>query len=487
MVRAATSAKSQDRLLALSVALLVGGIGFLFARSLYDNYDGFIMGEVARNILGHHSITVAIDPLKINTPYSSYGLGMSLLMIPTLALGRLVGAGAAAGIMATNAWLLGGLAAAVYAWCRLRECTRVSAYAIALAAALGGGLLPYASTGFGEIALGLAITIGLLGITATSRGLRWGPPVTGVAAGASALIRSDSLALVVPWLVLGAILVSPKRRETATRLALAALPFAGLWAWYNAARYGAPWRLGYDVGVFVLNHSLGAGLYGQILSPGKGVLFFAPLMVVALLGWRAAWRSSRVITFVASGLVVERLLFFAVYWGWYGGGSFGPRYFLPVLPVMTLGLIELAHRGWRLRVALRPVAVALSGASLLVGVAGVAVDYEQNSQLRALARAIHPRPAQTRGRAYIALLEEPATEAAIDRRLFDWSTFPVTDEIGSLVRGRDIASAALGPSGQGSRLAITLGLLGCGGAAAAAAVRVRHRGTSGDGSRSTSA
>ena len=160
------SRTSGDGRTTLGLALAVTGIGLLMARLAYDNFDGVIMGQVAQNLADHHSITVTFDPLKIDSPHSSFGIGMSLLMIPTYVIGKLFGAGAIAAIMATNAWLLGAFAALVFAWARMRACTRPQAVAVALLMAIGGGLLPYTSTGFSELGLADAVTAAMVALTA---------------------------------------------------------------------------------------------------------------------------------------------------------------------------------------------------------------------------------------------------------------------------------------------------------------------------------
>ena len=137
----------------------------------WDTYDSSIMGQVAANLVNSHSITVSVDPYHLNSPYSFYGLGMSLLMLPTLEISHLFGGSQMAGEMLTNVWLLGVLAGVVYWWCRLRGLAVAASALVALVGVLGGGFFVYASTGLAEVALCVAVAFGLLGITAICAGL----------------------------------------------------------------------------------------------------------------------------------------------------------------------------------------------------------------------------------------------------------------------------------------------------------------------------
>ncbi len=80
------------------------------------------------------------------------------------------------------------------------------------------------------------------------------------------------------------------------------------------------------------------GLYGFLFSPGKSVFFFAPVIVLAFLGLRSLWRRERGLASVAVMLPVAYLLFFAKYTQWEGGYCVGPRYLVPGIVLLCLGL-----------------------------------------------------------------------------------------------------------------------------------------------------
>jgi hypothetical protein len=73
-------------------------------------------------------------------------------------------------------------------------------------------------------------------------------------------------------------------------------------------------------------------LYGLTLSPGKGLLVFAPPVLAGLAGLYLLYRQRRAEALLFAALPVFFLWVYSVNTSWHGGASWGPRYLLPVLP-----------------------------------------------------------------------------------------------------------------------------------------------------------
>ena len=111
------------------------------------------------------------------------------------------------------------------------------------------------------------------------------------------------------------------------------------------------------------------GLSGLLLSPGKGVFWYSPVLLLALLGpWYAGARRLDV------GWPLLLLLAFSVVYAlvrgqiWYGGTNWGARYLVPVTPFLMLGAAPLIER------ALRPDAIFLRLGIIVVALTGLAVQ-----------------------------------------------------------------------------------------------------------------
>lgn len=119
---------------------------------------------------------------------------------------------------------------------------------------------------------------------------------------------------------------------------------------YNVSRFGSALETGYGDEATRLTTAPWVGLAGLLVSPGKGVVWYAPPLLLAIVGWRALARRRLDVAGVALAIVPGPLLLASVYYQWHGGGSWGPRLLLPVLPVALLGageVLERARQGFR--------------------------------------------------------------------------------------------------------------------------------------------
>lgn len=187
--------------------------------------------------------------------------------------------------------------------------------------------------------------------------------------------------------------------QTAIRQAaaacLSALLVGGLSASYNLWLFGnlvggAPERTSiyFDLldspGMF--SGSLPEGLAGLTVSPSRGIFIYSPIIIVALWGALAVWRSRRtehpaaadpgrdaavLLARYASASAVVMLLTYSKFIAWWGGHGFGPRYLADAMPcvgiLMGLGFARLGA-AIDFRPARRPLATVLVLVLLLYSV-----------------------------------------------------------------------------------------------------------------------
>jgi hypothetical protein len=177
-----------------------------------------------------------------------------------------------------------------------------------------------------------------------------------------------------------ALLVRDRKKGLAAAIALALVVgiFGGAYLVRNQIYFGSPFEFGYpDVAeggrhLNTFRTPLTTGLFGFLLSPGKSVFLFAPPIVLAIAGVRRLWKRDAGLAVVAAGLPLIYLLFFARYTQWEGGYCVGPRYLVPALMVLCLGLGPmLAEAGPRMR----KLAVILFAAGMFVQIISISTSF----------------------------------------------------------------------------------------------------------------
>lgn len=163
---------------------------------------------------------------------------------------------------------------------------------------------------------------------------------------------------------------------------LGVLPSLLLDAWYDWVRFGSPLASGHHEKVF--GYPIWLGAAGLVLSPGKGLLWFSPvifLLIIALPRFRRRYPTLAV-TFLLLPIIMVLLYGYVTYW--HGDPAWGPRYIYPALPFLILPLGELLYRrGRRVRLVWTITALVVA-ISFTVQVAGVAVP-EWRSWYRVIA------------------------------------------------------------------------------------------------------
>ena len=168
--------------------------------------------------------------------------------------------------------------------------------------------------------------------------------VAGLILGLATWIRPTNVLAIVIFAL--AILVRDGKRalrSAAVMCAASAIGVATL-LFRDARLFGSPFDFGYPTaagGVRIENSfdtPIATGLYGFLLSPGKSVFLFAPPLILALAGLRRLWKLERGVAALAILFPLVYLFFYARYAYWEGGYCVGPRYLVPAIPMLCLGL-----------------------------------------------------------------------------------------------------------------------------------------------------
>lgn len=244
-----------------------------------------------------------------------------------------------------------------------------------------------------------------------------------------ALIARAENALVVPVFAAYLWFTPVSYRTRFYRLVLFGLPIAltVLFLFYlNWSRFGDPLNFGYDLSQEA-NGNILVGLAGFLVSPGRSLLLMMPLLIPAIWGWIRLARLTPALqrlAWLVLGLTLVYAIFFARSADWWGGWNWGIRYFLPLLPLWSIGLIGVYNyvanlRRYPLGGTLIWLAILLSiGIQLL----GVLVDFN--------------RP----------LLADAANNISLDTQLWGWEHSQIVSHLRYVAEWQrwDLLSVAVG-------------------------------------------
>ena len=231
---------------------------------------------------------------------------------------------------------------------------------------LGTLLAPLAAANFGH---GTAGALALAGfVLAWQR--RFG--AAGVLAGAAAVVEYQAAAIL---LAVGAY-AALRGAGAIARYAAGALPPLALLAAYDWAAFGAPWHLSYRYVVGQYAPDQANGFFGiglprahsayEVLVGNRGLLVASPVLAAAAAG---LWLLARTHPAEAAVCAAVTLFFLVLELGYflpYGGGSPGPRFLVPALPFLAVGLGPAFARAPRLVGSLAVASVVATTATTLV-------------------------------------------------------------------------------------------------------------------------
>ncbi|MFI5198460.1 MAG: glycosyltransferase family 39 protein, partial [Thermoanaerobaculia bacterium] len=314
---------------------------------------------------------------------SRYGMGLSLAEAAPGAVTRVLRAAAPSVPSAPVFVLLPIACLAAAAWAATRALVRLGTPA-GWAAASGAGLVfatplwGYAASDYGEPLQVLCVALAALGVVELREdpaSRRW-QIVLGIAAG-FAILTKTLLALAVAPLLLAAVFprdgrseedfLESKRAEGSQRAIPAGqvrravrerartqarrgggaapprrrvpwpllLSFSGilfLWSLFEFARFGK--LLGGYTGE-TFSYPFFTGLLRLTVLPNKGLLWYAPITLLAPLGCVALFRRDARLALALAASPVALLLAASAWWAWDGQAGWGPRLLVPALPPLV--------------------------------------------------------------------------------------------------------------------------------------------------------
>ncbi|MCC7359769.1 MAG: hypothetical protein IT317_09845 [Anaerolineales bacterium] len=338
--------------------------------------DGFVTFQSARVLLTDGRLTFD-PPLRWGSQIiaaSKYGIGMSLAYLlylvplrqlrpdlfvqtfdPQMAYDqRLLFNELYLYSSTLNALVVAGVAVVTYLTARELRLSSGWAVVAALIVGLASPLAVYARLDFAQPLITLCLMAALwLWLRARDNPSGLVALSAGLIMAAGVLTRFDFIVVSVPALLVLALwpLLSAKpaeRRRRLRGLTLAALAVGAALAvvlGLNLLKFGSATAFGYPNAWNSTLEPVLQALVGHLVSPGAGILWYFPvvtLLPVALPGF-VAHRPRVGLVLVL--LLVSYLLLYSVWRNWPGGYAWGPRFLVPLVPLMTLAGVYWAAAG----------------------------------------------------------------------------------------------------------------------------------------------
>ncbi|MGQ9554698.1 MAG: hypothetical protein ACUVWR_11345 [Anaerolineae bacterium] len=305
--------------------------------------------------------------------YSKKGPGISLLVLPLFALGhtftRLGGIHTA---LLFNPIVTALTAVVLLALSQRLGYRQSTGLILGLIAGLGTISWPYSKTLFQEPATALLFLTAIYfaaGPLSTASSL-----ATGVMLAAAITIKLTNAVAVPPivvflayrlWRTWGRHRWQASLRLLLPPIAVSLISIAGM-LYFNWARFGQPLNSGYSVheqfSTPVLN-----GLSGLLFSSDKSIFIFSPVLLFIIPALPLAWRRFRAEICLLLAIAIANLFLFASWYDWRGGLAWGPRFLVPLTPILlTLMLPWVEEKGLSRRSWWWPLFVLVATGSLIL-------------------------------------------------------------------------------------------------------------------------
>ncbi len=321
-------------------------------------------------------------PRPAGDAVSPYGLGLPLLEVPLAALARPWEARFGEHSSQTlfvflQILLVTGAAAFSGLLARRLGADRFGEGLAVVATALASPLWAYVATGLSEPLQALTFVAALFFSSAAAAADGGGggkagrlAMTAGFFAGYAVLTKGVN-AVIAPLLLLPLAFGPDGRPAVGRRVGLVARAAAGAvlpvgaWLAFEIFRFGRPFT---SYGSQRFSHPVLDGFWRLLVGPNKGVVFFFPLLLISAWGlWGLARRpGTRGAALGIVGTSLVTLCLYAAWWAWDGTCGWGPRFLVPLLP-----LLSAAAGAAVLSRAARVVATVLAALGLGVNLLGV--------------------------------------------------------------------------------------------------------------------
>lgn len=311
---------------------------FLITGGNFWEYDSFSVYKLSTSIIDKQSFAVDCFwgvPGKNHQCYSKYGLLMSVIIIPFYLIEKLILQYFHIGFFPpgffpslTNCAVTAFIGVVFYQFLRQTKFSHLDSLIGVMILSFCTMLFPYTKTLFAEPLLTLLIYFSFYLIWSKNNRILLGGAIF-----ALAFLTKFSAVIFLPAF-LYYLAATYKSFKILIRFLFPLLPGFIIFFIYNLIRFNNGLNTGYT-GVDI-SKPINKGLYLFILSPGKSVFLYQPLIIFALFGTYFLFKKDSHLTVFFLINVFIHLLFYSAYNYQTGEWAWGPRFLYPLLPFLVL-------------------------------------------------------------------------------------------------------------------------------------------------------
>lgn len=267
------------------------------------------------------------------------------------------------------------LAVAVYRYGRRRGVGPPAAFLVALLIGAGTVVVPYSTMLFAQVPSAFFLFLAFM--------LREDRPLL---AGLAAGMAGACFYFCIPAAVVLAAFALRHSVRTGVRFILGGVPVAAMLAVYQWICFGSPFRTPTEMSAGFTDEKLLFGvmrapkleaLWGITFSPYRGLFYACPVLLFAFAGAFLMLRRRIHLRDLGASAAITALFLLLVssYSWWDGAWAFGPRFLLPIVPMLAVPMLFAAHRA-------RPLWVLAGVLSIAINIAATAVDPMPSQAIR---------------------------------------------------------------------------------------------------------